>query len=72
MKLEGLNTTEWWMLRERIKNVDIQTLGHTMDNLTYVLLIADRTGQQFELEIDIPDDSMRGNSILNPKLVRKL
>lgn len=68
MELINLNTTEWWVLRERIKNVDIKTHGHYMRDDTYVLTISDNTGQKFELEMFVSDL----DTILEPTLVRKL
>jgi len=69
MKLVGLNTTEWWMLREQIKEILIDPRDHRMEDGVYKLVIADQAGQEFELHLEL---GHQRKNILSPSKVIKL
>ena len=65
--LEGLNTTEWWVLQERIKAVKVDALTQRNNGPTCIMMIRDNTGQCYDIHFDL-----NGGSIFNPLKVRKL
>ena len=67
MILEGLSTTEYWMLREQIKEVLIDVLDHRMDGPVYTVTVADQSKQKYDVTF-----SLNGGSILSPDKVKKL